>query len=657
MISTDAASLAISLAKGLIKLGGRIDVLLAEKTAVTSAFAIPVPAVAAGPSMAVIRKELKAYLEETSDDLPDPLGSDRKRLAKLLDQTPLPDAAGDFYLRLFPSKAAPALIDPDELYVKELRARMPALDWSDDDTLKAAFFLASGRDERQLGYSLRLGLLVVDVLAEFGAENTALFTRDPRASAAVHAILERLAKPDLESFSEWSPLLRHVLSSTLNGLLDSRGLVGEHNPWLDGLLLALAQAREEAEGGDDFLVGLLQGRGYQLLVSHGLSIAAEKLEEGDAPVFRQIAADLLLAAAPLVHDNKKGFADFFNEHWSDLLRAGLQSVEKHGSVLLAEEDPLLKEVLLGLVHELASTSNAQWMTPDMIFHLADSAIGIVASHSDLWKPALREPWLVELVSAAADTIGAQGIRRSFSKPGLEAIYTHLLAHFAAHPELLVTKPGLKFDLVSGILKAVSAAGPLNAQTLASAAIATALHALGQRPALIDSHYGGLIAEICELLAEWVEEKSLTGIEASDLVAVVSTAMLQNPILFVEAEANLAAAVIQAVHDGAGASKTGLFLSATLIDTVRALLTVLALHGADWAKGKTLKALTASLTGLVTESLDRASEEIGRGLSIPQLPQLLGGLTAALVQGKISTVDSDDAQFQLLVTQTAQRLIL
>ncbi len=51
MISTDAASLAIFLARGLIKLGGRIDVLLAEKTAVTSAFAIPVPAVAAGPSM------------------------------------------------------------------------------------------------------------------------------------------------------------------------------------------------------------------------------------------------------------------------------------------------------------------------------------------------------------------------------------------------------------------------------------------------------------------------------------------------------------------------------------------------------------------------------------------------------------------------------
>ncbi len=77
----------------------------------------------------MIRKELKAFLEDTSDEVADPLGSDRKRLAKLLDQTPLPDAAGDFYLRLFPSKAAPALIDPDELYVKELRARMPALVW------------------------------------------------------------------------------------------------------------------------------------------------------------------------------------------------------------------------------------------------------------------------------------------------------------------------------------------------------------------------------------------------------------------------------------------------------------------------------------------------------------------------------------------------
>ena len=43
MISPSTAALAISIAKGAIKLGGRIDRLMAEKAATTRDFVLPMP--------------------------------------------------------------------------------------------------------------------------------------------------------------------------------------------------------------------------------------------------------------------------------------------------------------------------------------------------------------------------------------------------------------------------------------------------------------------------------------------------------------------------------------------------------------------------------------------------------------------------------------
>jgi len=49
MISSEAAALAISVAKGIIKLAGRLDYLMAEKQAVEGDLLVPMPPESEGP--------------------------------------------------------------------------------------------------------------------------------------------------------------------------------------------------------------------------------------------------------------------------------------------------------------------------------------------------------------------------------------------------------------------------------------------------------------------------------------------------------------------------------------------------------------------------------------------------------------------------------
>jgi hypothetical protein len=331
MLTAEAASLAISISRGLIKLGGRLDLLLAERTAVDGPLVIPMPPVIK-PSLIWPKRvaKLKQFLKDTDAATPDPLEADRPKLTALLAQDPVPDEADRWFSKLFPDLAQPAAIDPDAEYLVSLKKHFPTIDWSDEDTRLAAFQVASGRDDRELGYAARIGLLVADVVAEFGAENTALFVRDPQVRSVVQSVLTRFAEPDLERFDECSPFLRHALSATLNGTVDARvGLPGGAE-WLDALLGALAQARAESEQGDNYLLGLLRGRGYGLLIRQGLLEAGQRLNVGDASTFQTIAARFLIEAAPLVREDDCGFADFFHEHWGDLLRGGMKVSRSSG---------------------------------------------------------------------------------------------------------------------------------------------------------------------------------------------------------------------------------------------------------------------------------------------------------------------------------------
>jgi hypothetical protein len=345
MIPPGTVEAVMSIAKGLAKLGRRLDVLLAEKEAVASGKSVlPMPAVAKIPATPLMQRELAEFLADAAalanPDLPKNF---KKQVAEAIqDPNATQQSVLNLYRLAYPERAVVITINPDEEFIRKLKTAWPTLDLNDADTLTALFHVAAGREPNRFSYSLRIGLLVADVVAEVVGENIGLIVRDENASKIVSAVLERFAKPDLESFTTWSPLLRHALGSTLNGLLDARAVVAADSEWLAALLDALAEARADANGGDDFLVGLLQGRGYQLLLSKGLARAAEVLAEDQASAFRQIAAALLKEGAKAAGESRS-FKEFFTEHWGALLHAGLASLERQGPKLLTGTDELLNE--------------------------------------------------------------------------------------------------------------------------------------------------------------------------------------------------------------------------------------------------------------------------------------------------------------------------
>jgi len=650
MISTEAAALAISVAKGIIKLAGRMDRLMAEKEAVQGDLVIPMPPESEGPDRETRNDRLRKYLKDTAGDTPDPLGADRKRLQTLLAKDPVPDESDLFFTRLFPEQDSPAVISPDVAYVAALRRYLPTANWDEktnQDMLKAAFYIASGRDERGLGYSARVGLLVADVLAEFGAENTALFVRDANAQTILQSVLENFAKPDLDGFEDWSPFLRHALGATLNGLLDSRTVLAGHAKWAEALLGALASARAGSANPDNYLVGLLSGSGYNHLICEGLKFAGEQLSGTQTGVFKDIAAEFLTQAAPLVEKNKQGFGDFFKDHWADLLRGGLSAAANHGPALLKGESPLMQQTLVAVMNNLATVAGTDYFTADTAFHLAEAALGSVASNPSLLQGKAGDAWLRELITSVTGTLSDSGLRESFSNAGLERIFAHALETFAQHPELIITQPSLAQDVVAGVLTEVSSSGSLAVEPLAEAAVNGALETLVQHPDLIDTRFGPYLGEVAGLLSKTVADKGLTSLQAADLVSVGAEAMARNPELFAKLKDNLSVTVLNAVLEVTDKSELKLVAGDTLIEVAHEVLRAVACNGASLAESKGVDKLGATIEEALSASLTLVEDELGRQLDRSAVPSVLGGVVQNVLRGELTDLDPKSKNFQKL----------
>ncbi len=654
MLSPSTAALAISVARGLIKFGNRLDTLLAEKEAVQGGLALLMPEVYAGPSALQKVSQLKKYLTETAAASgPDPLGDEREDLARELKKDePSNTIIGEFYARVYPDRLAVAPINPDAKYVEELRKLFPSFDLSDPDSVAAAFHIPSGKDDRQIGYAARVGLLIADVVAEFGAENASLFVRDAGTRTILQSVLQRFAKPNLEEFTAWSPLLRHALSATLNGLLDARGALVTDQQWLDALLDVLVEARNDPKGGDDFLLGLFQGRGYPLLVSKGLSRAAELLAEDQTDSFKQLAAAVLEKAAPLVKGSA-GFQEFFADHWGDLLRAGLDAFERHGPALLKDQPKLLQDVLVGMVTELNAIPQADLLSNETLFRLGNAAIGAVARNPDLLDAKVgTDPWLRALLKSFVNTVARDGIQLAFSREGLENIVTDAAGVFAEHPELIIDaeNAGLMREIVGGILRAVSELPSLDARTIATAAASGTLRAIAANPLLLDTRYAKLIATFTEQLADLVETRTITGLDASAIAEAVIETLLRNSSLFDEARSNLASATLAAVIRATGNDPAKLLVGQTLVNTIRHVLGAVATYGKAQLQIATLADATAKLSEVVEDALTEVSEEVGRRVDLPAVPPVIGGIVAAWAQGDFVQIEPDSPAFRELLAR-------
>jgi hypothetical protein len=653
MLSTEAAGLVISISQGLIKLSGRLDLLLAEKEATSGPLVLPMKQV---PLPNVPRAQriqrLKKYLDQTDGAVPDPLGDERAELADLVKPGRATDEVDEYFKRIFPDEADVSVVDPDAEFTKALRTYLPGLDMDKPETRLAAFYITAGRDGRELNYAARTALLVADCIAELGAENAALIIHDPGLSAVVKSIVQNLTKPDLETFTEWSPLLRHALAATLDGVLANRSALEGAGPWLDAILTALAMAREESESGEDFVTGLVRGKGYRVLISKGLLVAGDRLGPSGANPYRRIAADILRAAVPLT-EKSASFSDFFNDNWGELLRAGLVSIEKHGPGLLEGATPVVRDASIAFIAALARTPGAIELSGETLFRVADAVIGTVAANPDLLAGQVKDAWFKEVVTAAVKAVSDQGVKKAFSPDGLRQIMSQAAAVFAAHPELLRDKPAAQLALVTAIVKAASAAGSVNGKTLATAAISAVLDRLGEEPALLGTRYAEILSGLCGELAKLVAAKTLSGVQAADLIAAASDAVLRNPKLFTQFEGNLASAVVTGVLKGAKSSELKLIGGQMLVGLAGEVLGTIARRGRDMAEKATEKELVDQISDTIAAGLKRADRELGNRLDTTRLPWVLAQLVAAVAKNDLAVIDPEHPKFKEVFAQLAE----
>lgn len=648
MLTTEATGLILNTAMGLIKLSKRIDLLWAEKEALQKPLALPFSQVAEPPTQPQMRKALRKLLDETKNETPDPLGLDRAGILDTIETNPRNTILYGYMQTYLPEQALGNVLDLDGKFISELKKVRPDLA-SDRDIVISAFYIGPGKDERQKGYAWRLALTVVDAIAEFGAENTALFMRDEGMQSIVSSVLRRFGNADAQTTDSNSELLRIVLKSTLNGVLDCKSALDIDNPWLNAVFDALVDARSSLPPAeqDNFIAGLLQGKGYPLLVGTLLEKGAGILVDDGKENFGDMAATFLNEVATLVK-KEPGFENFFQQHWGDLLRAGFSSLEQHGPALLKDADPLLSEVLVGVLGNLARSPDNKFLTTDMLAGIVDAAVGVVAANPDKVKDLVKKEWLGVLISSVSTTVSRQGIHEAITKQGLENLLKDTLSTFASHPELIIKKPGLAQDLIEDLLDSLSVIDSFTAEALASVAVSSALQTMSKHPELATDKYTGLVTTLAGKLATLVKTKQLTKLEGEDILRSIIESLAENPQLFLDTEIQFAGFVVDAVVKIAEKSN-GLISGVTLVKSIDNIMQAIASSGNAALKNHPAADLVSQLENLLGAGLNRAEKELGNQMKLSTVPNLLGLLVQAWAKGEIATVDAANDNFRRVFT--------
>lgn len=248
------------------------------------------------------------------------------------------------------------------------------------------------------------------------------------------------------------------------------------------------------------------------------------------------------------------------------------------------------------------------------------------------------------------------LRETFSREGLETIVRDALVTFAEHPELLVPQDkAVAFDLVASVLSAVAKVESFNVRPLASAAVGAALSGLAKHPELVDSRFGPHLAQVSGSLARLVETKSLSGVEAADLVSVVAEAMLRNPVLFARRQPDVATRLVEVIVAACGANKERLVAGAALTELTRRVLGAFARHGMGFVESRTLKQVGDEVTAVLESGLVRASSELGRRLDHPEIPAILAELILRLLRGELGELDPESENFKKVFSALADAL--
>ncbi|WP_338689709.1 hypothetical protein [Haloferula helveola] len=512
---------ALALANGIIRIGREIDLIAAAKVAREDALSLPIPT-ATNVTPANVQEFLDFLVED--EDLHD-LGTkqDREDIRELVKAEngfsgeELVTAYKRHYAvfalmlrhrwqaRLDDPGDARAIVvgnltSEDQGYIDWVRKHHPA--WiNEPESMRAVFRLsATGGDsvDRNKETVWRLTKLLLDLLADFGASNAGLITKDAKLQVIVEKVLVSFGDANVhEGNLSAKDVLRVGFSSTLSGVLDARDALDLDNAWLEEFLGAVASLRDELDGDegigfDTFVLSLFQGKGYPRLVAVLLETAAGQAGGGAGAGHRaeikRLSATYLKQVAGLLkscEDQGQGaLRDFVRHRWGDLLRGAFSSINTHADELLGGAgSSLASRVLQSVLHQLSSSPDSAFLrsgSSDLVASLADAAVTAVVENKGLIEAKIDEPWFRELVGHAATVLGNQGLQKTLTADGLASLtreVIHTTARAAAlNPSLLdgavgeswlrqiapaivvaITDPGLQSTLDADGLKRVAIA--------------------------------------------------------------------------------------------------------------------------------------------------------------------------------------------------------
>ncbi|MEM1114687.1 MAG: hypothetical protein AAGI11_22430 [Pseudomonadota bacterium] len=626
------AELVVSITRGVIKLGSRLDEVAAESIARNGDIAIPDFEFSHRPTHA----ELLVALENLVNDPdlqaqePDPLGEDRQEIHRLLSirDSDNPTIGENETIavvqRLLPDLLTGAVIPDSQRVERELHRLAGHANLDDQDIRRAVYFLGPGRIDLGDSLGFRLAMVVVDVLAEFTLENQHLLVKDDTSKEVLAAILTRFASGDLEDeIASSEILLRRLLSSTMNGALDARESWSGSDVWLTAALDALDDARTRSAGNgapsidDDYLVGLLRGQGYRRLVSELLEEGGEVLAEQNAGKFGVVLADVLIETAPLVRSSQDGFESFFQAHWSDLTRAALHSVSRHGNLLLDNSNPIVKTSLIAATKSLAGMPGRNFLSPEALTTATEAVIaGIAANPEIMGNENEQITWARALFGSFADVVANTGLQATFSSAGLERIAKTTAATLAEHPELIIADRNLSQSVVANILQRTAAVDDFRTESIATAAVDGALGAVVQNPGLLKTRYADVLGDTAKFLAEQVRQNRLSGLQARHLVEAVAKGVAANPELFGQLQDQVAQAVIRKLIEVADGDSKGILAGAALAETGATLISIIAARGQELLAGTSVNALATQVGNVLQIGLSEASAQLGRRVDVP-----------------------------------------
>ena len=656
-ISTEVAGLAMSVVSGAVKLGRKLDEIMAEEEALRGPLAIPFPDVTLAPSFTKLRKTLKTLLRETQGQTPDPLGSDRASILTLLDG-PSDNLSRDKLTQFcrkygLIEKLGIKTFSPDAAFRQALLARNKLWNLSEPDIHKLTYYLAAGPDRRHNDLGFRIGATVLDVLAEVAGQNTRLIVDHEPTRKLVEVVLMRFSEPDLATMDGWGGILEHALRVTLNTVIDEHEAVAGNQEWLEQVLSAVARARELAPNGDDFVLGLLRGTGFNQLIRGALAQGAGYLSEADNQLWESILADVLVAAA----DKARGapsFEAFFDENWHLLVSAGFTSIKEHGAKLLDEDDEILRVTLVASVGALADSFAAGPPTGQTLTTTVRAAISVFADPGVL-APAIRERWLTGMIASVATVVRDDGLRAVFTQPALESYARDALDVLSRYPEVLAQDNKLVRKIISNVLGGMSKVETFGVGPLADSAVAGALTAIAENPGLLDVKYTTVLGDLAGGLAERVANGGITSLQAETLVEVVADVLATNERLYIEAREGLARAVVDAVLDIAGEDETQLLAGAALVVVAERILDIVSTRGLNLPMAPA--SVKTRLKQVLKAGLSRATEELGHRLAQSDVPAVLAALVERLARGegipRVGTA-AFETLFATLVEEAAAR---